>query len=26
VLYVRPAGDRVHIAGNAVTVLAGDLC
>jgi PhzF family phenazine biosynthesis protein len=26
VLYVRPAGDRVHIAGNAVTVLTGDLC
>ena len=25
VLYVRPAGDRVHIAGDAVTVLAGDL-
>jgi PhzF family phenazine biosynthesis protein len=26
VLYVRPTGGRVHIAGNAVTVLAGDLC
>jgi PhzF family phenazine biosynthesis protein len=26
VLFVRPAGERVHIAGNAVTVLAGDLC
>jgi PhzF family phenazine biosynthesis protein len=26
VLYVRPAGDRVHIAGHAVTVFAGDLC
>jgi PhzF family phenazine biosynthesis protein len=26
VLYVRPDGDRVHIAGNAVTVLEGELC
>jgi PhzF family phenazine biosynthesis protein len=26
VLYVRSAGERVHIAGDAVTVLAGDLC
>jgi PhzF family phenazine biosynthesis protein len=26
VLFVRPAGARVHIAGNAVTVLAGNLC
>ncbi len=26
VLYVRPAGDRVHIAGNAVTVFEGHLC
>jgi PhzF family phenazine biosynthesis protein len=26
VLYVRPAGDRVHIGGNAITVFSGDLC
>jgi PhzF family phenazine biosynthesis protein len=26
VLYVRPVGERVHIAGHAVTVFAGDLC
>jgi PhzF family phenazine biosynthesis protein len=26
VLYVRPAGDRVRIAGHATTVLAGHLC
>jgi predicted PhzF superfamily epimerase YddE/YHI9 len=26
VLYVRPEGERVRIAGNAVTVLAGHLC
>ena len=26
VLHVRPAGGRVHIAGNAVTVFAGNLC
>jgi PhzF family phenazine biosynthesis protein len=26
VLYVRPAGDRVYIAGHAVTVLSGHLC
>jgi PhzF family phenazine biosynthesis protein len=26
VLYVRPHNDRVHIAGNAVTVLTGHLC
>ena len=26
VLHVRPDGDRVHIAGNAVTVLSGHLC
>ncbi len=26
VLYVRPDGDRVHIAGHAVTVLSGHLC
>jgi PhzF family phenazine biosynthesis protein len=25
-LHVRPAGERVHIAGNAVTVFRGDLC
>ena len=24
--YVRPDGERVHIAGHAVTVLSGDLC
>jgi predicted PhzF superfamily epimerase YddE/YHI9 len=26
VLHVRPAGERVHIAGHAVTVFEGDLC
>jgi predicted PhzF superfamily epimerase YddE/YHI9 len=26
VLYVRPEGDRVHIAGHAVTVFTGQLC
>ena len=26
VLHVRPAGDRVHIGGNAVTVFTGQLC
>jgi PhzF family phenazine biosynthesis protein len=26
VLYVRPAGDRVHIAGHAVSVFSGHLC
>jgi PhzF family phenazine biosynthesis protein len=26
VLHVRPDGDRVHIAGNAVTVFSGHLC
>ena len=26
VLYVRPEGDRVHIAGHATTVLTGHLC
>ncbi len=26
VLYVRPAGERVHIAGHAMTVFDGDLC
>jgi predicted PhzF superfamily epimerase YddE/YHI9 len=26
VLHVRPDGDRVHIAGNAVTVISGRLC
>ncbi|HWE65215.1 MAG TPA: PhzF family phenazine biosynthesis protein [Acidimicrobiales bacterium] len=26
VLYVRPDGDRVHIAGHAVTVISGRLC
>jgi PhzF family phenazine biosynthesis protein len=25
-LYVRPAGERVHIAGHATTVLTGELC
>lgn len=26
VLYVRPAGERVHIGGHAVTIFSGDLC